>query len=367
MRLQSGPCEGACAAEGRSAVGCDHPVGRGVAAGSRAAGLLRRQWLQRSGLALLGAVTAPWLAGCQPVPAAPLKVGMNTWVGYDPLILARERGLIDAQAVKVIELMSSSETLRNFRNRQLDAAALTLDEVLRLADEGFEPRVICLLSESAGADVVMARADVRTPAQLRGRTVAVEATTVGALMLQRLLQAAGLQPTDITVMNVEANQHAALLRGGRIDAAVSYEPLAGQLRAQGFTALFDSGQMPGDIVDVLVVRAEALETQPQAVQALLAGWQRGLQAVQQAPVESARVLAPGADLSPEAYEATFRGLHFFTPAQSLALLSGRPPALAQASERLAQTLQLMGLIRETPDWGRLLAPAPAAAQQERAA
>lgn len=324
----------------------------------------RRRWLQRAGLVALGAVSAPWLTACQPVPPAPLTVGMNTWVGYDPLILARERGLIDTRAVKVVELMSSSETLRNFRNRLLDAAALTLDEVLRLADEGFEPRVVCLLSESAGADVVMARAEVREPAELRGRTVAVESTTVGALMLQRLLQAAHLQPSDITVINVESSQHAALLRGGRIDAAVSYEPLAGQLRDEGFTALFDSRQMPGDIVDVLVVRADVLDTAPQAVQALLLGWQRGLQAMQQAPAESARVLAPGADLTPEAYEATFRGLRFYTPPQSLALLSGRPPALGQASERLAQTLQLMGLIRQTPDWERLLAPAPAAALAE---
>lgn len=309
-------------------------------------------------------VSLPWLAACRPVPPAPLKLGMNAWVGYDPLILARDRGLMDRQAVKVIELASSSETLRNFRNRLLDAAALTLDEVLRLADEGFQLRVICLLSESAGADVLMARADVRKPADLRGRTVAVEATTVGALMLQRLLQAAGLQRSDIRIINVEANQHAALLRGGRIDAAVTYEPLAGQLRKDGFVPLFDSRQMPGDIVDVLVVHTDVLDNAPQAVQSLLVGWQRGLQAMQQAPEESSRVLAPGADLTPEAYQATFHGLRFYTPSESLALLSGHPPALVQTSEGLAQALQEMGLIRQVPSWDRLLAPAPAAALRE---
>lgn len=319
----------------------------------------RRHWLQRGALLALGAAAAPWWVGCSPVPPAPLKLGMNAWVGYDPLILARERGLIDTRTWKVVELPSSSDTLRHFRNRLLDAAALTLDEVLRLADEGFDPRVVAVLGESAGADVVMGRPVLRDLSSLRGRTVAVEATTVGALMLQRLLSAAGLQPGDVQVMNVESTQHLSLLRSGRIDAAVSYQPLASQLQAAGFEAIFDSRQMPGDIVDVLAVSARCLDERPAQVQALLSGWQRGLQALEQEPVLSAGLLAPGVELSPDDYLATFKGLRFHSAAQSLALLSGRPKALGQASDRLALTLQVMGLIRETPDWGRLLEPMPA--------
>lgn len=330
-------------------------------------GATRRHWLRSAGQGWLGLACAPWLAACQPLPAAPLKLGLNSWVGYDPLILARERGLIDASQVQVIELSSSSETLRNFRNRLLDAAALTLDEVLRLADEGFEPRIVAMLSASAGADVVMARPGLRDLRQLRGRSIAVEATTVGALMLQRLLQAAQLQVGDVQVMNVQATQHLGLLSSGRVDAAVSYEPLAGQLRAQGFEAIFDSAQMPCDIVDVLVLGQDALQQRPEQAQALVAGWQRGLKALQQAPEASARLLAPGTDLSPGDYLATFKGLSFFSPAQSLELLSGRPLVLGQSPDRLAQTLLRMGLIHRPPDWGRLLAPEVALQVQQRGA
>ncbi len=305
-------------------------------------------------------MAAPLLVACQPVPAAPLTLGLNAWVGYDPLVLARERGLIDTRAVKVIELSSSSETLRHFRNRLLDAAALTLDEALRLADEGFDPRVVAVLSASAGADVVMAVPEVRDLAGLRGRTVAVEATTVGALMLQRLLQAARLQPGDVKVINVEATQHLALLRGGRAQVSVSYEPLAGALREAGMVSIFDSRQMPGDIVDVLLVHADVLQSRPEQVQAMVAGWQRGQAAVEQAPDASAALLAPGADLTPAQYLASFKGLDFFSAEQSLTWLSGQPRTLGQASEGLATTLQTMGLIREAPDWTRLLAPEPAA-------
>ena len=142
--------------------------------------------LNRRGLLSCLAVGVAALAGCQPPPQAPLKLGMNPWVGYDPMVLARDRGLLDAAQVKVVELASGSETMRYLRNGLLDGAALTLDEALRLADDGVDLRIVLLLSTSAGADVVMARSDIRSPVGLRGRSIAVERTTVGALMLQRL-------------------------------------------------------------------------------------------------------------------------------------------------------------------------------------
>lgn len=295
-----------------------------------------------------------WLAACQPPPPAPLKVGMNAWVGYDPLALAREEGLLDARQVKVIELSSSSETLRNFRNGLLDAAALTLDETLRLADEGVDVRIVAVLGASAGADVVLASAPVPGPRDLRGKTIAVEGTTVGALMLRHLLQAGRLRPDEVTVRNLEASQHLAELKSGRVDAAVSYEPLAGAMREAGFRPIFDSRAMPGDIMDVLVVRAQTRASRPQEVVELLSAWQRGLSALQERPEASARLLSPGAGLTVDGYLATFKGLRFFTPAQSVELLSGRSGRLDQQAEGLVLTLKGMGLLRGAPDWDRLL-------------
>lgn len=311
-------------------------------------------WLRLLGVVLGLLVLCAGLAACQPVPAQPLKIGMNPWVGYDPLVLARDKGLLDPHRVKVVELASSSETMRHFRNGLLDGAALTLDETLRLADEGVDVRVVALLSMSAGADVVMARPGLQSPAQLRGKTVAVEKTTVGALMLQRLLQAGGLQPHEIEVRNMEASQHLAALRSGAVDAAVTFEPLAGAMRAEGFKGIFDSRKMPGDIVDVLVVHAGVLAQRPEQAEAVVLAWRRGLQALQHEPQLSAQVLSAGVDLVPADYLTTLQGLKFFSTEENLSLLSGRPRTLGQHAEGLALTLQLMGLLKDSPDWGRLI-------------
>lgn len=310
--------------------------------------------LNRRGLLSCLALGVAALAGCQPPSQAPLKLGLNPWVGYDPMVLARERGLLDAAQVKVVELASSSETMRYLRNGLLDGAALTLDETLRLADDGVDLRIVRLLSTSAGADVVMARPDIRTLTDLRGRSIAVERTTVGALMLQRLLQAGGLQPHEVQVRNLEASRHLAALRNGLVDAVVTFEPLAGPLQAEGLRPLFDSRQMPGDIVDVLVVRAEVLSARRSQVEVAVLGWRRGLSALESDPQASAELLSAGVDLSPGDYLTTLKGLKFYSDQEGQALLSGQPRALGQQSEGLAITLGFMGLIRETPDWGRLL-------------
>ena len=177
-------------------------------------GLLRGCWLGWAGS--LGIVFL--LSACQAPPPPPLMVGMNSWIGYDPLVLARDRDLIDRAQIKVVELSSSSETLRSFRNGLIDAAALTLDEALRLREAGMDVRVVAVLDVSAGGDMVVAHPSITSPAALRGQFVAVEDSSVGALLLQRMLQGAGLTRTDVKVVNLESNQHLRALQDGQVSA-----------------------------------------------------------------------------------------------------------------------------------------------------
>ncbi|MCU0764159.1 MAG: ABC transporter substrate-binding protein [Hydrogenophaga sp.] len=313
----------------------------------------------RRALAGVAALAASLLlAGCQPAPVAPLKVGMNSWIGYDPLVLARDGDWIDRSQVKVVELSSSSETLRSFRNGLIDAAALTLDEALRLADEGQDLRVVALLDASAGADVVVARPGIDTPQALKGETVAVESSTVGALMLYRLLQAGGLQAADVTVLNLEAGLHLEALTQGRAAAAITYQPLAGTLHREGFNTIFDSAGMRDELLDVLVVRSATLAQRPAQVDQLVAAWRDGLALLVRDPDNAARELARGSDMTAEEYAATLDGLAFYSLSDSLAELGGQPPALARNGERLVQTLLSTGALRALPDWNQLIDPGP---------
>ncbi|MFC5770321.1 ABC transporter substrate-binding protein [Thauera sinica] len=299
------------------------------------------------------------LSGCGEPPRAVLRVGVSPWVGYDPLVLAGELGLVDARRVRVVEVGSSSESLRGLRNGVLEAAALTLDEALRLADEGMAIRIVALLSLSDGADAVVARPPVATPADLRGKRIAVEDSAVGALVLARVLQAGKLERGDVSVLRVEASRQRIAAGSGNVDAVVAYEPIASLLRADGARTIFDSRRMPGEIVGLLVVCEGVLAERGDDVVELLAGWERGLAALRADTAGHAALLAPGIDLTAEQYHAILGGLTFLTLGDSVASFEGRAPAIAAAGRRTAESLREMGLIHGSGDWSALLAAEPA--------
>ncbi|WP_332671402.1 ABC transporter substrate-binding protein [Aromatoleum sp.] len=299
------------------------------------------------------------LAGCGKPVAYPLAVGVNPWIGYDPLVLARERALVDPAQVKVVELSSSSQIVRNLHNGVLDAAALSLDEALRLAHDGAAIRIVAVLGASAGGDAVLVRPTITTLSQLKGKRIGVEQSAGGALVLARLLQAAGLSHDEVSLLRIEASLQEGALRAGWIDAVVTFEPTKSRLQAEGYRVLFDSTEMPDELIGVMVVRTAALAQRPDDVVALLAGWERGVEALLAAPAAAAGLLAPGANLDPETYLASLQGLKFETLEHSAQLLAGDPAPLAKRHHGLGRLLMQLGLIRKPPDWSALLTPEPA--------
>ncbi len=136
-------------------------------------------------IGLLGAL----LLGCTSKPEPVLRVGLNVWTGYEPLFLARDLGYIQDSRVRLVEYGSASQAMRAFQNGAIDAAALTLDEVLLLAQYGERPRVVAVLDISAGGDVLIGHPDIEQLPEIRGRRVGVEHTALGAYVLIRALQA----------------------------------------------------------------------------------------------------------------------------------------------------------------------------------
>jgi NitT/TauT family transport system substrate-binding protein len=307
----------------------------------------------------MGMVWLALLTACTPPPQAPLVLGLAPWIGYDPFILAREERLLDEQRVKVVELSTNAEAVRHFRNGLLDLAAMTLDQALQLAGQGIDLRVIAVLDESQGADVVVAAPRLGGLAGLRGQTIAAEPSTVSALMLRAVLEQAGLKPSDVLVMPLEASQHLAVLQAGRAAAAVSYEPLASQLLAAGYVRLFDSRQMPGEIIDVLAVRSEVLRDRPQDVDEVLYAWTQGLQRLQTDPGAAAELLAPSLQMTSGDYLSRLQELRLMTPADSLAYMAGVQAPIRKRGQRVAETLVDLGQLTQLPDWGALVDIGPA--------
>ena len=203
-------------------------------------------------IALLLTVT-----GCVREPEAVLRIGTNVWIGSEPLYLARELGHLDPATVQLVEYPSASEVLRAFRNQAIDGMVISLDELFGLAVDGFQPRIILVVDVSHGADVVVGRRGMRTMHDLKGKSVAVESSALGAFVLSRALAINGMQASDVNVVHLESNEQPEAFEKGQVDAAVTFDPYRAQFLRAGAKTLFDSTQIPGEIVDLLAVRATA--------------------------------------------------------------------------------------------------------------
>ena len=113
------------------------------------------------------------LLGCSPRYQPPLTVGTNTWIGYEPLYLARDLGYYEGANLRLVELASTTQAMDALRVGSLDLAGLTLDEALLLAQEGVPIAVIWVLNTSAGADALLAKPGITTLDALRGKRIGV--------------------------------------------------------------------------------------------------------------------------------------------------------------------------------------------------
>jgi NitT/TauT family transport system substrate-binding protein len=298
------------------------------------------------------------LNGCTNETEPPLRIGTNVWIGNEPLYLARDLGYLDREAIQLVEYPSASEVSRAFRNQAIDGMVISLDELFVLAVDGLQPKVVVVVDVSHGADVVVGSSGMRAMKDLRGKRVAVESGALGAFVLSRALALNGMQASDVSIVHLESNEHPAAFEQGQVDGAVTFDPYRTRLLGAGAQTLFDSSQIPGEIVDLLAVRASALERNPHAVQTLLTGWFKALDYLQRAPKDAAARMAVREQITGEQYLQALQGLRIPSRADNLKMLAGTTPSLVVSGRQLMTLMVEAKLLRSTLEIEGLLAPGP---------
>ncbi|MCS7171068.1 MAG: ABC transporter substrate-binding protein [Aquificaceae bacterium] len=235
-----------------------------------------------------------------------IKVGTNFWHGYEILYLARSLGHLPDN-VKLVEFNTTSEVKRSYRNGLINAMALTIDEALRLLADGHQIRVIMVFDISEGADVVIARENIEDPQDLKGKRIGVEQTALGAYMLYRFLENKGLKQEDVEVKVLELHEHYNAFVKGDVDLVITFEPEKSKILKEGGHVIFSSRDIPGEIVDVLVVDA-SLTKQVEALKGLLEGYFRAYEYYNKNRGMAYTMMSRRLGLTPEEIAKSFDGV-----------------------------------------------------------
>jgi NitT/TauT family transport system substrate-binding protein len=245
----------------------------------------------------------------KPAPApAPLHLGLNLWAGYAPFYAAADRGLYSPSRVELATFSAFYDIHRALQQKHLDVAAAPLFDALQMIDNGMDLRIIMVADYSNGADGLIARKSIATIQDLRGKRVAAEFGTLPYFILRKVLERGGVQPSEVVLVNLPADQAAEDFKQGKIDAAELWEPFLSRVRTEDTHVLFTTAETPVEIPDVLIARKEVVEQRHKDLLAVLRAWNKALQIWKTKPDEIEGVMARTMEMTPEELRTGAKGI-----------------------------------------------------------
>lgn len=205
-----------------------------------------------------------------------VKLGMSSWIGYAPLYVAQEKGFFKKEGANVeIETMQSAgDRKAALAANRIQGMASTVDTHVMTKAAGIDIVQVLALDTSSGGDGVIAKKEIKTFEDLKGKTVALD-TTGGAsyFWFCYLLSSHNMSLSDVTVVNMSAGNAGAAFVAGKVDAAVTWQPWLTKAENTTFGhVLVSSKTTPGIIMDTLGLSGNFIKKYPKTVQAIVDGW-----------------------------------------------------------------------------------------------
>ncbi|TKK86960.1 aliphatic sulfonate ABC transporter substrate-binding protein [Herbidospora galbida] len=280
--------------------------------------------------------------------AAPITLGFSAWPGWFPWQVAQEQGLFEKNGVTV-ELKyfdSYTDSLNALATGTIDANSQTLNDTLASVAGGAQQSIVLVNDNSTGNDQIIAAPGIKTPADLKGKTVAAEQGTVDHYLLLLALEKAGLSEADVNFTPMLTDAAAAAFVAGQVDAVGAFAPFTSTaLEREGSAAISTSADFPGAIPDHLVVTRDLLSRDEKAVQGLVNTWFDTIEWIGANRAKAVEIMAKRGGVTPAEYETYDKGTTIFTLDQNRTAFTG---ALDQQAKLISDFLVSTKLVDAAP-------------------
>ena len=298
------------------------------------------------------------LSACRETPDTPLRMAINPWPGYEFLYLAERLKLFEAEGVnvRILQFSSLNDARRAYEQGKVDGFGGTLIEVLMARQNSpRQPRLVYLPDYSNGGDLIIGQRELADLKALAGKRVAIEPGTLNTYILSRALQRHGLALPQVSLVAMPQAEMAYALESGQIDAAVTYPPFSvAMLKSPKVKRLFDTREIPGEVLDVLVVDASTLEARPEDVARMLRAFTRAIDYSREHPKEAYTIMAEREGLSLEDFQAAIEQDLHILGAQEQAQFYGPEQRLLKALQSTQQVLLDSGALTAEQDLPSLI-------------
>ncbi|MDU6926543.1 putative urea ABC transporter substrate-binding protein [Franconibacter helveticus 513] len=283
------------------------------------------------------------------------KLCWSIYAGWMPWDYAQQSGIIKKWAdkynidIQFVQVNDYIESVNQYTSGGFDGCTMTNMDALTLpAAGGVDSTALIIGDYSNGNDGIVSKT-APSVAALKGQEINLVELSVSHYLLARALETAGLSERDVKVVNTADADLVAAFGTPDVKSIVTWNPLLAQAQKQaGAKTLFTSAQIPGEILDLLVVNTATLKKHPELGKALTGAWFETLKTMQgdAAPAKAARTQmgeAAGTDLA--GFDAQLAATHLFNTPQS-ALDFTVSPQLKSTMQKVAEFSFAHGLLGE---------------------
>lgn len=218
-----------------------------------------------------------------------IRVGVVDWVGYaggqyfnegfEPSKNSRfykDYGfMVDFQVINDPEA-----SLAAWKKGDLDLHWFTLDAFPTIYEsiKDYDPVILFQADWSRGGDAIVAKRGINNVADLKGKKIAVAERTPSHSFLLWLLDAGGLDQSDVEIIpTADAIQAGDFFKGGQVDAAVTWSPTDEECVrvVPGARILQNTRAASNIIADIFFAKREYVEANRDKLQKLYEGWMIG--------------------------------------------------------------------------------------------
>jgi NitT/TauT family transport system substrate-binding protein len=295
------------------------------------------------------------LSGAAVAQETKVAIGISGWTGFAPLTLAKEAGLFKKHGLDVtIKKIPQKDRHLVLASGDIQCAATTVETWVVWNANGVATTQIFQLDKSYGADGMVVKPAITKITDLKGKTVAASAPgTAPYFTLAWMLKKNGLSLKDVKIVNLEPQAAAnAMIAGNNdIDAAMTYEPYLGAVRAKPEAGKIIATTLDYPMVmDTFGCTPKFLAENPKAAKALADGYFDALEMIKADPKKSFEIMGADVKATGEQFENSQKYLRWQDRAANEKFFAGEHAAF---SKEAADLLLEAGIIKQLPDMSKL--------------
>lgn len=263
------------------------------------------------------------------------KVAWSIYSGWMPWGYATDHGIIDKWAkkydieIEVVQLNDYIESIIQYTAGSFDACGMTNMDALTIPSiSGVDTTGLILGDYSNGNDAILLK-DGKEFSDIKGQSVNLVELSVSHYLMARALDIHNMSEKDITIVNTSDADIVSSFATSDVTAAAVWNPQLSMImeQAPSVTSVFNSSEIPGEIIDMMAVNTETLNANPDFGKALVGAWFETMQLMsantdQAKEARSEMAKNSGTDLKGYDTQLTMTEM-FYTPSDALTFVTDK--------------------------------------------